>query len=44
MKIVRAERAGMCMGVNLALSKLDALIARMDAATRLPLYPRLDHS
>lgn len=29
MKIVRAERAGMCMGVNLALSKLDALIARM---------------
>lgn len=29
MKIVRAERAGMCMGVNLALSKLDDLIARM---------------
>ena len=29
MKIVRAERAGMCMGVNLALSKLDALITRM---------------
>ncbi|MDO9079917.1 MAG: 4-hydroxy-3-methylbut-2-enyl diphosphate reductase [Desulfuromonadales bacterium] len=29
MKIVRAERAGMCMGVNLALSKLDALLARM---------------
>lgn len=29
MKIVRAERAGMCMGVNLALSKLDALIARL---------------
>ena len=29
MKIVRAQRAGMCMGVNLALSKLDALIAKM---------------
>lgn len=29
MKIVRAQRAGMCMGVNLALSKLDALIAQM---------------
>lgn len=29
MEIVRAQRAGMCMGVNLALSKLDDLIARM---------------
>lgn len=44
MKIVRAERAGMCMGVNLALSKLDALIARMPQSGSLFILGSIIHN
>lgn len=44
MKIVRAERAGMCMGVNLALSKLDSLIAQRPAQGSLFILGSIIHN
>lgn len=44
MEIVRAQRAGMCMGVNLALSKLDDLIAQMPQAGSLFILGSIIHN
>lgn len=44
MKVVRAKTAGFCMGVSLALQKLDTCIAKADAAAKIYTLGPLIHN